>query len=193
MPKNIRSDATFVSVNVRSRKNCIGSIGAVARSSQRTNPTTRSAPTTIGTTTPALVQPCSLPRTRPQTTPRSPMLASADAGQVETGSPARATRRGSAPRAERGRGRSARSARRSSATRHRRRSPRRRAGRARSRARRCRPRSPSARPRCSLRHTRREDRQRERRDDRAADALHCAREVELRRRRRERGAPRRRR
>ena len=54
----MKSDATFVSANVRLRKNCIGSIGDGARSSQATNAATSSAPTTIGTTMPALVQPC---------------------------------------------------------------------------------------------------------------------------------------
>src|SRR5712691_5887688 len=73
----MKRDATFVSANVRSRKNCIGSIGADARSSQTTKAATSSAPATIGTTMPALVQPCSFPRTSPHTIPRSPVLASA--------------------------------------------------------------------------------------------------------------------
>ena len=42
IPKNMKSDATFVSVNVRLRKNSIGSIGDGARSSQAANAATSS-------------------------------------------------------------------------------------------------------------------------------------------------------
>ena len=77
----MKSDATFVSANVRLRKNCIGSIGDGVRSSQATNAATSSAPTTSGVTMPTLVQPWSLPRTRPQTMPSRPALASPSPGR----------------------------------------------------------------------------------------------------------------
>src|SRR5207253_2707962 len=83
----MKSDATFVSVNVRSRKNCIGSIGEDARSSHATNAATSSTPATMGTTMPALVQPWSFPRTSPHTIPRSPVLASPSPGRSRARSP----------------------------------------------------------------------------------------------------------
>ena len=76
----MKSEATFAAENARLRKKRIGSIGAGARSSQRTNAAVSSAPTTSEPTISGLDQPTAFPRTRPQTIPRSPVLASARPG-----------------------------------------------------------------------------------------------------------------
>ena len=74
-------DATFVSVKVRLRKNCIGSMGALARSSHATNPATSRPPATSATTMPGLAHPCEFPLTSPQTIPSRPALASPSPGR----------------------------------------------------------------------------------------------------------------
>ena len=73
----MNSDATFVSANTRLRKKRIGSIGAGARSSQRTNTAVKAAPTSSEPTISGELQPSELPRTSPQTIPNSPTLTSA--------------------------------------------------------------------------------------------------------------------
>src|SRR5947207_444318 len=81
IPKNMNSDETLVSVNVRFRKKRIGSIGASARSSQSTNSATTTAPTTSEPTISGEPQPTEFPRTSPQTIPNSPALASTSPGR----------------------------------------------------------------------------------------------------------------
>jgi hypothetical protein len=77
MPKNMNSDAPFAAANVRLRKKRIGSIGAGARSSQRTNAAVSTAPNVSDVRIWPLAQPSALPRTTPHTIPKSPVLASA--------------------------------------------------------------------------------------------------------------------
>ena len=72
---------TFASVNVRSRKNRIGSIGCRVRSSQSTNSAVTTAPTTSVPTICGEPQPSELPRTRPQTIPKRPALISPSPGR----------------------------------------------------------------------------------------------------------------
>ena len=67
--------------NVRLRKKRIGSIGVLVRSSQRTNAVTRTVPATSDVTISGLDQPWPFPRTRPQTIPSRPRLASATPGR----------------------------------------------------------------------------------------------------------------
>ena len=105
------------------------------RTARRARAPTASEPTISGH-----VQPCALPRTRPQTMPNRPALTSARPGRSSFAFGPVASPRAAGARAGRARARSARSARRSSATRCRSRRRRRRAGRTRRRGRRCRPR-----------------------------------------------------
>ena len=73
--------------DVREREACgCGRSASAASATRRAAPTRRTrpraaAPATIGTTMPALVQPCALPRTSPQTIPSRPALASARPGR----------------------------------------------------------------------------------------------------------------
>ena len=109
-----------------------------------------------------------------------------EAGQVERGRPGRGSRRAGAARAERARARSARSARRSSATRCPTTTAPPTSGPNATARPLMPPQAPSARPRRSAGTAGREDGQRQRHHDRAAEALHGARGVERADRRRER-------
>ena len=81
IPKNIRNEAVFARAKPRERKKRIGSIGARARSSQATKPASSAAPTASDPTISRLSHPWPFPRTRPQTIPNSPALASATPGR----------------------------------------------------------------------------------------------------------------
>ena len=81
IPTNMNSEATLAAVKVRLRKKRIGSIGAAARSSQRTNSATRAAPARRAETTSTDVQPASLPRTRPHTIASRPAAERARPGR----------------------------------------------------------------------------------------------------------------
>lgn len=81
MPKNMSSEAPFAAAKARLRKKRIGSIGVRVRSSQRTNTATRAEPSASEPATSRLPQPWPLPRTRPQTSPRRPVEASARPGR----------------------------------------------------------------------------------------------------------------
>ena len=168
-------------VRERERARCgrsvIGSIGDGARSSQATNAATSAKPSPSAVRISGLVQPCSLPRIRPQTIPNMPALTSADAGQVELAG--RAVALGQPRQRERHE-----------------QDPDRDVepedvlpgealddGAADDRAERDREaadRTPGAEREAALRgrHGRREDRQRQRHHDRAAEALHGAGDVE---------------
>ena len=76
MPKDISSETAFASAKVRLRKKRSGSIGAGLRSSHATNAASNVRPATIAPTICRDAQPTSLPRTRPQTIPTKPVLAS---------------------------------------------------------------------------------------------------------------------
>jgi hypothetical protein len=81
IPKNMKREAAFAAANARSRKKRIGSIGARARSSQRTNAVVSRVPSASEVRISPLAQPSALPRTTPQTIPKSPVLASARPGR----------------------------------------------------------------------------------------------------------------
>src|SRR5947207_263248 len=83
----MNSEAAFASENVRSRKNCIGSIGAGARSSHATNAAVRTAPTASAPPICGEPQPSVFARTRPQTIPNRPLLASARPGRSKRPGP----------------------------------------------------------------------------------------------------------
>ena len=75
MPKLISSEVALAAEKARLRKKRMGTIGSVVRSSHQTKAPRRTMPAAMGPATPRLVQPCSLPRTRPQTMPSRPTLA----------------------------------------------------------------------------------------------------------------------
>ena len=77
----MNSEATLAAVKVRLRKKRIGSIGAAARSSQRTNSARTAAPASRAETTSTDVQPASLPRTRPHTIASRPAAERARPGR----------------------------------------------------------------------------------------------------------------
>ena len=85
IPKYISSDTRLAAVNSRLAKNSIGIIGSPPRrlvsSSHATNDATSSPPTISGPATPSDVQPCSFPRTSPNTMPNNPALTSARPGR----------------------------------------------------------------------------------------------------------------
>ena len=81
MPNEKKSDAVFANANVRLRKKRIGSIGAGARSSQRTNATTRTTPASPAATISGEVQPIVFPRTSAHTIPSNPELTRARPGR----------------------------------------------------------------------------------------------------------------
>ena len=95
----MKNDATFAWLNVRLEKKRIGSIGSRARSSQRTNAATSTMPAVSDTTISGLVQPWPLPRTRPQTMPKQAGADEREPAQVEAR--ARAVRLVQAPPRER--------------------------------------------------------------------------------------------
>ena len=73
--------AALPAENARERKKRIGSIGAGARSSQRTKAASSAAPATAVPSTSADAQPATLPRTSAQTSPSTPPLTSARPGR----------------------------------------------------------------------------------------------------------------
>src|SRR6266571_1322011 len=81
IPKYISSEVTLAAENSRFRKNRMGTMGARDRTSQATKEASRTPPRASGPATPRLPQPCSLARTRPNTMPNSPALASPSPGR----------------------------------------------------------------------------------------------------------------
>ncbi len=81
MPKNMNSEAVLPSANWGREKKRIGSIGVFARSSQTTKAAVSAAPSPSAVTISGLVQPSAFPRTRPQTMPNRPALASPTPGR----------------------------------------------------------------------------------------------------------------
>ena len=181
----MKSDATFVSANVRLRKKRIGSIGSGVRSSQSTKSAVRTAPPASEPTISVLPQPSSLPRTRPQTIPKRPALARPRPGRSSCADgPRLSSRRKNAS------GASTRPIGTFSQKIHCHERPWTTAPPTTGPSATARPpippQAPSARPRRSARHRRGEERERERRDDRAAEPLDRPRDVEREDARRER-------
>ena len=81
MPKNMKSDATFASVNVRERKSRRRSIGELVRSSQATKAAISSAPIASEPRISGLVHPWLFPRMTAQTIAKRPVLTSASPGR----------------------------------------------------------------------------------------------------------------
>ena len=81
MPKLMNTEVRLAAEKARRRKKLIGTMGSRVRSSQATKATTSVAPTIMGGSTPRLVQPWALPRTRPQTMPNRPALTRARPGR----------------------------------------------------------------------------------------------------------------
>ena len=77
IPKLNSMAVTLTEVNPRSRNSRMSNMGWSDRSSQATNPTRASTPTTNEVNTRVLVQPWLLPSTRPRTTPSKPVLTTA--------------------------------------------------------------------------------------------------------------------
>ena len=76
MPVTVTSMLAFMLAKPRLRYSDSGSIGVAARASQATNAASSSPPPIRLPRTWGLVQPCPLPRTRPNTTPNSPPVIS---------------------------------------------------------------------------------------------------------------------
>ena len=81
MPKYIASEAPFAAENALFSKKRSGSIGSFARASHATKAASRTTPTASEATICGLLQPSELPWTRPQTRPSRPPLASARPGR----------------------------------------------------------------------------------------------------------------
>ena len=81
IPKYMVSDAKLVTANARREKNAIGSIGSRARRSHTTNAASSTAPAPSEARTVGEVHPSDWARTRPNTTPKAPVEASARPGR----------------------------------------------------------------------------------------------------------------
>ena len=81
IPKYMVSEAKLVTAKARLEKNAIGSIGSRARRSHTTKTASSAAPPTSAARTAGEVHPSDCARTRPKTTPKAPVLASARPGR----------------------------------------------------------------------------------------------------------------